>query len=122
MQSFLSSLFILLISFRSLVMKDSEIESISSCSQKEGKKLSECKNVSTSDDKNFRCCFYKTSYTDKSEISKCLEVSNADFNNIGDFIDELEKEGKEIGLKVESLDCRGKFVVSKILWLIALLV
>ena len=85
----------------------------------------DCKKLNVSESGN-HCCYYKgkVEYNGKTDEQKtCIELTDEEYNNIDDYIDDGKDAVKELGGKVKDLDidCNSSFLTNSLLGIILFL-
>ena len=85
----------------------------------------DCKDLKVSEDGNHCCYLYgKAEYEGKtSESERCIEITNEDYDNIDDYIDNAKDSAEKAGGKVKKyeIDCNSSFLTNSLLSIILFL-
>jgi len=77
----------------------------------------ECINLKTNE---YKCCFLKIKSNDGEE-SYCTSVSKSNYDNIKDYIKNMEEKGKSDNVDIKKLDCKSIYLEISVLSFILLL-
>ena len=86
----------------------------------------DCKDLKVSGSGN-HCCYYKIKGENEKgkteEYKTCLEITDEEYNNIDDYIDDRKDAAKKSGGKVKDLDidCYSSFLTNSLLGIILFL-
>lgn len=64
----------------------------------------------------YRCCYFEMSKDEKEFYTSCIQLTNEQYHNLGDFYDQIEEGNSDQlleagrGYKVEFCDCWSKFL------------
>ena len=85
------------------------------CGGAKKKNADECNKISP-DEGGYRCCFVKAK-TDEGDYEGCYSVTKAQYDDIDDAIETIEKEE---GADIDTLDCGSNYIIISLLSLILL--
>ena len=85
------------------------------CKGAKKKNADECNKISPNEG-DYRCCFVKAK-TDDGNYEGCFSVTKAQYDDIDDAIETIEKEE---GADIDTLDCGSNYIIISLLSLILL--
>ena len=92
----------------------------SECRKKESpSKALDCNKLKVGDGSQYCCYMHATD--DEGPYKGCTEITKEAYNKIKDYISEIEKEGKDINIKIKKLDCNSAHLKIGILSLLLIL-
>ena len=85
------------------------------CNKKIGSSSKDCKDTAVRETGD-HCCYLKASAEivgQKAEISRCYEITQAEYDKIDETIKNMEKEVENQGGKasIDTLDCKSSYIV-----------
>ena len=92
-----------------------DADGVVSCDDAEKKNADECNKISPNEG-DYRCCFVKAK-TDEGNFEGCTSVTKAQYDDIDDAIETIEKEE---GADIDTLDCGSNYIIISLLSLILL--
>ena len=86
-------------------------------------KAEDCNNRELESSVYYRCCFYEVEVKGSEKIKYCGPVTKEQYDDIDDYIDEVEKAEKDtVDVEDFSIDCGSNYIVISILSLILLFI
>ncbi len=83
-------------------------------------KAKDCNKLKVGDGLQY-CCYAEFSSDEVDSYKGCTEITKEAYNKIKDYISEIEKEGKDINIKIKKLDCNSAHLEIGLLSLLLIL-